>query len=128
MPVVANYLDLLVAFDDHIRPSSLGRVTYGHEPEDIAKVAGLLAPDDQYSAARWAGECVAFGYITHNPPGGGDRRPVPSGAYTADDLKRFNDYRIMPTGRTEADRVRRQRREEPPPRSAASSRSSRSRR
>jgi hypothetical protein len=40
MPVVANYLDFLVAFDDHIRPSSLGRVTYGHELKDIAKVAG----------------------------------------------------------------------------------------
>ena len=112
MPVVANYLDFLVAFDDHIRPSSLGHVTYGHELEDIAKAAGLMAADDQYSAARWAGECVAYGYITHNPPGGGDLRPVPSGAYTADELRRFSDWRITPTGRSEADRLRRQRREE----------------
>jgi len=112
MQGLANYLDFLVAFDDHVRPSALGHVTYGHELEGIARAAGLIPPDDQYSPARWAGECVAHGYITHNPPGGGDRRPVPSGAYTADELRRFTDWRITPSGRTEADRLRRQRREE----------------
>jgi hypothetical protein len=96
---LANYLDFLFAFDDHIRPSSLGYVTYGHDLEGLARAAGLVTPDDQYSAARWAGECVAYGYITPNPPGGGDLRPVPRGAYTADELRRFTDWRITPSGR-----------------------------
>jgi hypothetical protein len=112
IPLVTNYLDFLAAFDDHVRLSSLGHVTYGHELEDIAKAAWLMAADDQYSAARWAGECVAHGYITHNPPGAADLRPVPSGGYTADELRRFTDWRITPTGRSEADRLRRQRRED----------------
>jgi hypothetical protein len=43
--------------------------------------------------------------------GGGDRRPLPSSGYSPDDLSRVSDYRITATGRTEADRVRRQRRE-----------------
>jgi hypothetical protein len=54
---------------------------------------------------------VSMGYITHGPPGAGDRRPIRQGAYLDEDLARFSDYRITAAGRTEADRVRRQRRD-----------------
>ncbi len=107
---VANYLDFLVAFDEHIRTSSLGFVIYGHELFGIAQQAGLIAPADQ-SPARWTGELVALGYMSHGPLGLGDRRPLPPGAYASEDLSRVSDYRITATGRAEADRIRRQRRE-----------------
>jgi hypothetical protein len=107
---MANYLDFLVAFDDHIRDSSLGFVIYGHELYGIAQQAGLVVAGDD-SPARWAGELVADGCISHGPAGMGDQRPIPHGAYTSYDMSRFSDWRITPTGRAEADRVRRQRRE-----------------
>lgn len=108
---MANYLDFLVVVDEHIRPSSLGRVIHGHELEDIARAAGILAANDIHSPARWAGECVAFGYLKHSQQGRHDRRPVTQGAYTPDELRRFTDWCITPEGRTEADRVRREQRE-----------------
>lgn len=108
---MANYLNFLVAFDDHIRQGNLGYVIYGHELHAIAHNAGLVSPGDQ-SAARWAGELVALGYITHGPLGLGDRRPLPLGPYAPEDLSRVSDWRITGAGRAEADRIRRQRREE----------------
>jgi Abortive infection C-terminus len=106
---MANYLDFLVAFDDHIRESSLGFIIYGHELYGIAQRAGLVAAGDD-SPARWAGELVADGCIAHGPPGLGDQHPTPTGAYTSYDMSRFSDWRVTPTGRAEADRVRGQRR------------------
>lgn len=76
----------------------------------IAQTAGLAVPGDE-SAARWTGELVQLGYVVHGPLGLGDQRPLPQGAYTSYDLSRVSDYRITAAGRTEADRVRRQRRE-----------------
>jgi hypothetical protein len=75
---VANYLDFLVAFDEHIATSSLGFVIYGHELYGIAVNAGVVGPGDQ-SPARWTGELVQLGYMTHGPLGLGDRRPLPVG-------------------------------------------------
>lgn len=76
----------------------------------IAQGAGLVVPGDE-SAGRWTGELVSGGYMRHNPPGLGDRRPIPHGAYTPSDLWRFSDYRVTYEGRTEAERVRQQRRQ-----------------
>jgi hypothetical protein len=103
---MANYLDFLVALDEHIAASSLGFVIYGHEMHSIAQAAGLVVPGDE-SAARWTGELVQLGYVIHGPLGPGDRRPLPPGAYTSYDLARVSDYRVTAAGRTEADRVRR---------------------
>jgi hypothetical protein len=108
--LVGNYLDFLVVLDDHIAGSSLGYITYGHEMHGIARAAGLVEQGDE-SAARWVGELVQLGYLTHGPLGLGDRQPLPRGAYVSSDLSRVSDYRITYEGRTEADRVRRQRRE-----------------
>ena len=121
---MANYLDFLVVLDDHLAASSLGFVIYGHEMHAIAQTAGLAVPGDE-SAARWTGELVQLGYVVHGPLGLGDGRPLPQGAYTNYDLSRVSDYRITAAGRTEADRVRRQRREAlPTPQSALCSRPS----
>ncbi len=109
---VANYLDFLVALDNHLAKSSLGYVIYGHELYGIAQQAGLVVGSDM-SSARWAGECVGFGYVEHGPLSLGDPRPLtPPMMWSQDDLSRVSDYRITFNGRTEADRVRRQRREE----------------
>lgn len=107
---MANYLDFLVALDEHIAGSSLGFVIYGHEMHGIARSAGLVVSGDE-SAARWTGELIQLGYVTHGPLGFGDRRPLPQGPFTSPDLSRVSDYRVTPVGRTEADRIRRQRRE-----------------
>lgn len=68
---MANYLDFLVAFDEHITASSLDFVIYGHEMHQIAQAAGLIGPGDQ-SATRWTGELVQMGYATHGPLSAGD--------------------------------------------------------
>lgn len=107
---VPNYLDFLVVFDDHVSHSSLGYVSDGHELYEIAQAAGLCTPGEE-SPARWTGQCVSMGYITHEPPPGGDRRPMPDGPYSANDVGRVSNYRVTEPGRTEADRLRRQRRE-----------------
>jgi len=113
MWTVPNYLDFLVALDDHLADSSLGYVVYGHELNAIAQHAGLVSSAMDMSAARWTGECVGFGYVEHGPLSLGEQRPLtPPRMWSQDDLPRVSDYRVTFNGRTEADRVRRQRREE----------------
>lgn len=111
MSKLPNYLDFLVAFDDHIRDSNLAYVTYGTDLFGIAQTAGLTGPLDQV-VVQWVGKLVDDGHIVHGPVGGGDPRPLPPGRFwTQHELSRVSDYAITFTGRTEADRVRRQRRE-----------------
>ena len=106
-----NYLDFLVAFDDHIQAGNLAYVISGHELFGIAHAAGLTGPLDQV-VAQWVGKLVDDGHIVHGPQGAGDRQPLPPGRmWTQYELSRVSDYGITYTGRTEADRVRRQRRE-----------------
>lgn len=106
-----NYLDFLVAFDDHIQAGNLGYVIYGNELFSIAHAAGLTGPLDQV-VVQWVGKLIDDGHIVHGPQGGGDRQPLPPGRmWTQYELSRVSDYSITYTGRTEADRVRRQRRE-----------------
>jgi len=106
-----NYLDFLVAFDDHIQAGNLAYVISGHELFGIAHAAGLTGPLDQV-VVQWMGKLVDDGHIVHGPQGGGDRQPLPPGRmWTQHELSRVSDYGITYTGRTEADRVRRQRRE-----------------
>jgi len=106
-----NYLDLLVAFDDHIQAGNLGCVIYGHELFGIASAAGLTGPLDQV-VVQWVGKLVDDGHIVHGPQRAGDTQPLPPGRmWTQYELSRVSDYGITYTGRTEADRVRRQRRE-----------------
>ena len=79
MTRVANYLDFLVVFDDHIRRSNLGSVVDGFEMIALAR-QDRPRPGDQ-SPARWTGE-LEDGYIGHGPRGLGDRRPLTPGRST----------------------------------------------
>lgn len=108
--VMARYLDFLVAFDEYLDRNDLDYLIYGHEMFGISESAGLTARADQ-SPARWTGQLVEGGYIQHGPLGYGDRRPLIPPSYLPEDLSRVSDYRMTATGRTEADRVRRQRRD-----------------
>lgn len=107
---MARYLDFLVAFDEYLDRNDLDYLIYGHEMFGISESAGLTARADQ-SPARWTGQLVEGGYIQHGPLGYGDRRPLIPPSYLPEDLSRVSDYRMTATGRTEADRVRRQRRD-----------------
>lgn len=104
-------LDLLVALDDHLAANGLDYLIYGHELHGIAVTAGLCQPGSQ-QPAQWMGELVSQRYVAHGPLGFGDRLPLPRGYWTDSDLSRVSDYRLTYEGRTEADRVRRQRREQ----------------
>ena len=108
---IANQYDFLLALDSHIRASPLGYVQQAHELHLIAQQAGLAVPGYTI-AANWTGVLVHQGYVEHSPPGGGDRRPIPRGTLWGDaDIQRFSDYRLTPTGREEAARLRREERE-----------------
>jgi hypothetical protein len=73
-----NYLDFLVAFDDHIQAENLAYVISGHELFGIAHAAGLTGPLDQV-VVQWVGKLVDDGHIVHGPQGAGDRQPLPPG-------------------------------------------------
>lgn len=108
---VVNYLDHLLAVDEYIRTSPAGCVTSGYEMHGIARDAGLVQVGNTI-AANWTGQLVELEYLAHGPKSFGDPRPLlPGRMWTDTDLQRFNDYRITPKGREEADRLRRQRRE-----------------
>jgi hypothetical protein len=108
---MANYLDFLVALDDHLRDGNLGYVMEGSEMFAISELAGLTQRGDE-TPAQWVGLLTRDRYIAHSEPGFGDVGPIPNGAYTSYDLARFRDYRVTPTGGEAADRIRRQRRED----------------
>jgi hypothetical protein len=108
---VPSHLDFLPALDDHLTEGHLECVRQPHEMYDVAERAGLNAVRGDRSAARWTGQLVNLGYVVWGNRVGGDRFPIPAGAWSADDLTRFGDFYLTPAGREEADRMRRQRRE-----------------
>jgi hypothetical protein len=109
---VPSHLDFLLALDDHITANHLECVRQPHELYGVAESAGLNAFRGDQSAARWTGQLVHLGYVVWGLRAAADRRPIPTGAmWTPDDLTRFSDYYLTPTGREEADRIRRQQRE-----------------
>jgi len=106
-----NYFDFLVALDDWIRGRPDGCVRGGYEMHEIGHQAGLTEPGNEI-AANWTGLLVELDYLTHGPLSIGDRRLVPPGRmWNSTEVQRFNDYRLTPSGREEADRLRRQARE-----------------
>jgi hypothetical protein len=105
MRAMANHLDFLRALDDHVRGSNLGVVSRGIDLHTIATQAELVESGDQ-AAARWTGRLVDLGHFTHGLPNAGDRRPLPRGGWTPDDIQRFSDYVLTPAGHEEADRIR----------------------
>lgn len=103
---MTNHLDHLQAVDDFTRASPLGCISSGYEMHEIALRAELVAAGDK-AAARWTGELVELGYLIHGPKSFGDPRPIPPGRMWGDtELQMFNDYKVTPDGRTEADRMR----------------------
>lgn len=107
-----NYLDFLLALDDHLVESSLGYVAQANELHAIAERAGLVPPGATYRpAANWTGWLIDKGLIEMGPLGGGDRHPIPPGyLWTEQDLQRFRDFSVTTAGREEAERLRHQRR------------------
>ncbi len=108
---VPSHLDFLLALDEHLTANELECVRQPHELYAIAEQAGLNAVRGDQSAARWTGQLIQLGYLVWGLRAAADRRPVPVGLWTPDDLTRFSDYYLTPVGREEADRIRRQRRE-----------------
>ncbi len=107
-----NYLDFLVALDDHLKTTGWGYVPSGHLLFSVAREAGLTSEHVDQVVVRSVGQLVHDGLIAHGVQGAGDRQPMPPGLYWSQyDLSRVGDYRLTPAGLAEADRVRRQRRE-----------------
>jgi hypothetical protein len=107
---VANYLDFLIALDDHLRASVTGEVTFANDLHGIARAAGLFTPP-QSQAAYWTGQLVDLGYVTPSPPPINGRSAPPRGAgWSEDDLGRFNRYALTDTGHAAAERERQARR------------------
>ena len=106
-----NHLDLLLAVDEVTRASQEGKVLSGFDMYSLAAGARLVEWGD-LTPARWTGELVQLGYLTHGPRSPGDPRPIPPGAIWGDtELQRFDDFFVTPLGRDEADRMRRLERE-----------------
>jgi hypothetical protein len=108
---VANHLDFLEALDEHVRASPLGVVQGGGELHTIAREAGLVGPAEE-SAARWTGQLVQLGFVSHGQVSFGDPRPLPVGAWTPQDVYRVSDYTVTGPGHAEAETIRRRRRDE----------------
>lgn len=53
-----NYLDFLVAFDDHIQAGNLAYVISGHELFGIAHAAGLTGPNPVRLGSAGVGDAV----------------------------------------------------------------------
>lgn len=103
-----NYLDFLVALDDHFLNTNEDYIQDWSGLHRIAQDAGLETRELP-QAARWTGELYGHRYLTAQ-----SRRfnqelpPVP---FTDHDLQGLGEFRITPLGREEAERVRRQWRE-----------------
>lgn len=107
---VPNYLDFLIALDDHLRASVDGEVTYAHKLHSIARAAGL-GTSSRSQAPYWIGQLADRGYISHSPPPmNGRPAPPPGAGWTEDDLGRFNRYALTEVGLAAAERERRTRR------------------
>jgi hypothetical protein len=108
---VANHLDFLLALETELRHSTLGFIPSNRELSALAISAGLATPQLN-PAARWTGELVSLGFLTHGPLGAGDRRPLPPPTlWTESDVSRLHDFRITGEGHAAAERVRRRDRE-----------------
>lgn len=105
-----NHLDFLEALDAHVRASAIGVIQQGGDLHTIAWDTGLLDSGNQ-AAARWTGQLVDLGFLTHGPKSAGDPRPMPTGGWTPQDVFRFNDYTVTAAGHAEAETVRRRRRD-----------------
>ncbi|MHB8735914.1 MAG: abortive infection family protein [Terriglobales bacterium] len=105
-----NYLDFLVALDDHIFNSNLDYVQDWSELHRIAQDTGLETRELP-QAARWTGELYNHEYLALEARGFGAQNNLHRGGFTDQDLQQLRDFRITPLGREEADRVRRQQRE-----------------
>jgi hypothetical protein len=106
-----NYLDFLVALDDHIFNSNLDCVQDSSGLHRIAQDADLEKPELP-QAARWTGELYNHRYLKLETSGlGAQSNDLSRGGVTDQDLQQLRDFRITPLGREEADRVRRQQRE-----------------
>jgi hypothetical protein len=103
-----NYLDFLVALDDHFLITNHDYVQEWSELHRIAQDAGLETRELP-QAARWTGELHGHRYLTAQ-----SRRfnqEIPRVPFTDHDLQGLGEFRITPLGREEAERVRRQWRE-----------------
>jgi hypothetical protein len=105
---MANHLDFLEALDDHVRASPLGNVPQGGELHTIAWDGGLVESGNE-AAARWTGQLVRLGLLTHGPKSLGDPRPVPVGDWLPQDIYRFGDDTITAADHLEAETGRRRR-------------------
>lgn len=104
---MAGYLDFLRALDEYTRANDIGCISSGSDMHIIAARARLLIQPADQSAARWTGQLVDLKYLDWTLKSAGDRRPIPVGGWTPDDLHRFSDYYLTHQGREEADRMRR---------------------
>jgi hypothetical protein len=107
---MANHLDFLEALDAHVRSSAIGVIQQGGELNTLAWDAGLAELGNE-AAARWTGQLVDLGFLSHGPKSAGDPRPLPVGPWTPQDIYRFGEYTITAAGHTEAETVRRRRRD-----------------
>ncbi len=97
-------------FDVHIQAANLAYVMSGHELFGIAHAAGLTGPLDQV-VVQWVGQ--ARRRWPHRARSAWRwRSPAlpPGRMWTQHELSRVSDHGVTYTGRTEADRVQRQRR------------------
>ncbi len=107
---MANHLDFLEALDAHVRSSAIGVIQQGGELNTLAWNAGLAEPGNE-AAARWTGQLVDLGFLSHGSKSAGDPRPLPVGPWTPQDIYRFGEYMITAAGHAEAETVRRRRRD-----------------
>ena len=110
MWVVPNHLDFLEVLDHHTRDSPSGEVGTAFELHQLVSNAGLAA-SGQTPAAWWTGQLVALGYVRARTHMGSTREVPPAVSWTDRELDSFTGFQVTPSGREEADRIRRLRRE-----------------
>ncbi len=103
-----NYLDFLVALDDHFLNTNYDYIPDSSDLHRIAQDAGLETRELP-QAARWTGELYGHEYLTARFRRFNQQIPPPP--FTDHDLQGLGEFRITPLGRQEAERVRRQWRE-----------------
>jgi len=93
-----NYLDFLVALDEHISNDPLGYVQDWSGLHRIAQEGGLETPTLP-QAARWTGQLYHHKYVTLKTLGLGTHNDPPAGDFTDQDLQRLREFEITPLGR-----------------------------